>query len=312
VVHSFWVPKIAGKVDMVPLNDNFTWLIGTQVGTFYGQCAEFCGIAHAHMRFRVIVQTEEDFQAWIDGMHTAPDAPAPGSPEAVGQKLFGENCSVCHTSNSTSPGSYAQEVSAQQARWNGWIFDVENSTIVSAPNLTNFGDHTTIGAGLKDLNFDSLVGWITDPSSLKIGTRMQQHAAVYDTPDGKAKLSPSEISDIATYLLSLKPGSGSGGDTTGPGDGGDGTAIDGAAVFVETCAGCHSTGSDTIVGPGLAGLAERAASRVGDLSVDEYIEQSIRDPGAFVVPDFAPVMVSWSSLGDEKIDALITYLKTLK
>ena len=61
VIHSFWVPKIAGKVDMVPLHENYMWMTGTEVGEFYGQCAEFCGIAHAHMRFRVFVHTEEDF-----------------------------------------------------------------------------------------------------------------------------------------------------------------------------------------------------------------------------------------------------------
>ena len=315
VVHSFWVPKIAGKVDMVPLNDNFMWMIGSEVGTFYGQCAEFCGIAHAHMRFRVIVQTEEDFQAWLDGMHTAPDAPAPGSPEATGQQLFAANCSTCHTNNSTSPGSYAQEINTQQARWNGWISDTENSLIVSAPNLTNFGDHITLGAGLKDLNQDSLVAWITDPSSIKIGTRMQKHAAIYRTPDGELRpdgkpgLSESEISDIATYLLSLKPGSGSGDDTA---DSPDSGSIDGAAVFATNCTGCHSTGDDTKIGPGLAGVGERAASRVQGLSADEYIEQSIREPSASIVPGFNNLMPPWGHLGDDKIDALVTYLKTLK
>ena len=207
VIHSFWVPKIAGKVDMVPLNNNFLWMIGDEVGTYYGQCAEFCGIAHAHMRFRVIVDTEEDFQAWISGMHTAPDAPIAGSPEASGKNLFAANCSSCHTTDSTTPGSYAREISSQQARWNGWISDIENSGIVSAPNLTHFGTRSTLGAGLKDLTQESLEGWITDPSSVKIGTRMQKHAAVYDTADGTAKLSPTEVSNIAKYLLSLKPGS---------------------------------------------------------------------------------------------------------
>ena len=309
VIHSFWVPKLGGKVDMVPLNDNYLWLIGSEVGTFYGQCAEFCGIAHAHMRFRVIVHTEEDFQAWLEGMHTASDPPLPGSAEASGQQLFTANCSMCHTNNTTEPGSYAREINTQQARWNGWVSDIENSPVVSAPNLTHFGDHITIGAGLKDLNHDSLVRWITDPSSMKIGTRMQAHAGIYDTPDGKVKLSATEISDIATYLLSLKPGSGAGDATAEITDSG---GIDGAAVFNTNCAACHSTGDSAIVGPGLAGIAERAATRIEGLSADEYIEQSIREPEAFIVPDFPPVMVSWSNLGDDKINALITYLKTLK
>lgn len=307
VIHSFWVPKIAGKVDMVPLNDNYMWMIGDEVGTYYGQCAEFCGIAHAHMRFRVIVHEEEDFQAWIEGMHTAPDAPAPGSPEASGQNLFAANCSSCHTVDTTAPGSYSREIIAQEARWNGWISDIENSGIVSAPNLTHFGQRTTIGAGLKDLNQSTLEEWITDPSSIKIGTRMQKHAAVYNTADGTANLTPAEVSDIATYLLSLKPGSAPAGTVVETGGG-----ADGAEIFATNCASCHSTGDNTLVGPGLAGVGDRAGSQVSGLSADEYLEQSLLEPGAFVVDGFPAVMPGWSQLGDESIDALVTYLKTLK
>ncbi len=310
VIHSFWVPKIAGKVDMVPLNDNYLWMMGDEVGEYYGQCAEFCGIAHAHMRFRVIVDTEEDFNAWIAGMHTAPDLPAPFSTEAFGMMLFAGNCSSCHTNNSTSPGSYAQEVSSQQARWNGWVSDIENSAIVSAPNLTHFGTRSTLAAGIKDLNHESLVEWITDPSAIKIGTRMQDHAAIYNTADGKAKLTANEISDIATYLLSLKPGSGSGDQTIHMSGRGH---VDGAKLFATNCTACHSTGDDKIVGPGLAGVGDRAGSRVDGLNADEYLEQSLREPDAFVVDGFTPgLMPNWEKLGDDSIDALITYLKTLK
>jgi cytochrome c oxidase subunit 2 len=309
VIHSFWVPKIAGKVDMVPLNDNYLWMLGDEIGTFYGQCAEFCGIAHAHMRFRVVVESEEDFQAWVKGMHTASDAPVAGSPEASGRDLFGGNCSTCHTNNSTTPGSYGREISSQQARWNGWVSDIENSGIVSAPNLTHFGERSTLGAGLKDLTQESLIQWITDPSSIKIGTRMQKHAAVYNTSDGTANLTPAEVSDIATYLLSLKPGSG---DAMEVADSGAGAEIDAAAVFTTTCSGCHNTNSEKLVGPGLAGVGDRAGSRVDGLSADEYLEQSLREPGAFVVDGFAPLMPDQSGLGDATIEALITYLKTLK
>jgi len=305
VIHSFWVPKIAGKVDMVPLNDNFMWMISDEVGEYYGQCAEFCGIAHAHMRFRVIVHEEADFQAWVNGMHTAADAPIAGSPEASGKNLFAANCSSCHTNDSTTPGSYAREINSQQARWNGWVSDIENSGIVSAPNLTHFGTHNTIGAGLKDLTQESLEGWITDPSSVKIGTRMQKHAAVYDTADGKANLTPAEVSDIATYLLSLKPGTAPTGaviDTVG---------ADGAEIFATNCTSCHSTGEDTIVGPGLAGIGERAALRVDGMSAEDYLEQSLIAPAAYVVDGFPAVMPEWSYLGDKSIDALVDYLKTL-
>jgi cytochrome c oxidase subunit 2 len=311
VIHSFWVPKIAGKVDMVPLNDNYLWMLGDEVGTYYGQCAEFCGIAHAHMRFRVIVETEEDFQAWVQGMHTAPDAPVADSAEGRGKNLFAANCSSCHTVDSTAPGSYAREISSQQARWNGWISDIENSGIVSAPNLTHFGLRSTLGAGVKEYTDataqTALEEWITDPSSVKIGTRMQKHAAVYDTPDGTANLTPTEVSDIATFLLSLKPGTSAAGAVADTG--GD---ADGEAIFASNCTACHSTGDNKVVGPGMAGIGDRAGSQVAGLDADAYIEQSLREPAAFVVDGFPSVMPEWSHLGDDSIDALVTYLKTLK
>ena len=83
-------------------------------------------------------------------------------------------------------------------------------------------------------------------------------------------------------------------------------------MFAANCTACHSTGDDQIVGPGLAGIGERAGSRVPGLTADEYIEQSIREPGEFVVPTFPNAMPPWGNLGDDQIDALVTYLKTLK
>tara|TARA_Y100001970_G_scaffold54258_1_gene68773 strand:- start:9236 stop:10684 length:1449 start_codon:yes stop_codon:yes gene_type:complete len=309
VIHSFWVPKIAGKVDMVPLNDNYIWMIADEVGEFYGQCAEFCGTSHAHMRFRVFVHEEEDFLAWVDQMHTPADPPLPNTAESRGQMLFAANCSMCHTNNSTTPGSYIMEINTQDARWNNWIDDTENSALVSAPNLTHFGTHSTLGSGIKDLNHETLVEWIADPSSIKQGTRMQKQAMVYNTRDGKANLTDGEISDIATYLLSLKPGSGAElviDDI--PADG----VIDAEAVFATNCAACHSLGNDVIVGPGMGGIKDRAADRVSGLSAYEYIYESIVEPQAYIVEGYPPVMPGWASLGDETVNALVEYLLTLE
>jgi cytochrome c2 len=176
---------------------------------------------------------------------------------------------------------------------------------VSAPNLTHFGTRNTIGAGLKDLTQESLEGWIIDPSSVKIGTRMQKHAAIYDTADGKVNLTPAEVSDIATYLLSLKPGTAPVGTVIETG------GADGADIFATNCTSCHSTGDDTIVGPGLAGIGERAALRVAGMSAYDYLQQSLREPSAYVVDGFPAVMPEWSHLGDDSVDALIEYLTTL-
>ena len=81
VIHSFWIPKLGGKLDMVPLNDNYMWLLAEETGIYYGQCAEFCGVAHALMRFRAIAETEQNFETWVEGMRTEsipPHAAIPG------------------------------------------------------------------------------------------------------------------------------------------------------------------------------------------------------------------------------------------
>ena len=202
VLHSFWIPKIAGKVDMVPNHENQLWIKADNPGLYYGQCAEFCGVAHAMMRFRVIVHTNEDYQNWLEYMRTPPQDLVSGSDEDEGRKLFVGNCSMCHTYDSYKKAAYHKEINSQYNRWEEWKKDKENSAIVSAPNLTHFGNRITLGAGLKENNYDNLVKWIEDPDSIKIGTRMKNHAAIYTTEN---TLSDLEIQQIAKYLLSLKP-----------------------------------------------------------------------------------------------------------
>ena len=92
-----------------------------------------------------------------------------------------------------------------------------------------------------------------------------------------------------------------------------GDAGNGESLFtVNGCSGCHSTGTDKVIGPGLAGILQRAATRVEGMSAEAYIEQSIRDPGAFVVNDFSNVMPTrFDSLPDSDIQDLIAYLSTL-
>ena len=68
VIHSFWVPKLAGKTDAIPGRSNHMWLKGDEMGTYEGQCAEFCGTGHANMRFRVVVESQEDFDAWLTSL----------------------------------------------------------------------------------------------------------------------------------------------------------------------------------------------------------------------------------------------------
>ena len=203
VIHSFWIPKIAGKIDMVTNHQNKLWIRADNPGIYYGQCAEFCGIAHALMKFRVVVHTKEDFENWKNDMRTPPAALSPGSEEDEGRKLFIGKCSMCHTNDSYKKAAYHKEIQNQNNRWEEWKKDKEYSAIVSAPNLTHFGDRLTIGAGLKENNLETLSSWIENPDNIKIGTRMKNHAAIYNSDD--QFLTSNEIDQIAKYLLSLKP-----------------------------------------------------------------------------------------------------------
>ncbi len=311
VIHSFWVPKLAGKVDMIPLNDNLLWFIADEPGIYDGQCAEFCGIAHAHMRFRVVAHSEEDFQNWVAGMRTPPENADPDSPEATGSTLFATHCKSCHTNDSWRQGAYDLEIQQQDSRWAAWLDDIENSRLVSAPNLTHYGNRNFLAAGIKENSRENLIKWINDPSSIKIGTSMQDHAAIYqERDDKKIALSQEEVEDIADYLLSLKPGDIA--QLTPPAITGGTPEERGEQLFISTgCNACHSIDSeDTIVGPSLVGIADRAGTRT-ELSATDYMRQSINDPGAFIVDGFTNSMVV-PKLPAGQVDDLIAYISTLE
>ncbi|MEE9247275.1 MAG: cytochrome c oxidase subunit II, partial [Dehalococcoidia bacterium] len=97
VIHSFWIPNLMGKTDIIPRNVNETWFVADEPGIYKGQCAEFCGISHANMRFRVIVQTQSDFEKWKEDYLANKTAEATGD-AALGQTLFGsKGCTLCHS-----------------------------------------------------------------------------------------------------------------------------------------------------------------------------------------------------------------------
>ncbi|MBI2855605.1 MAG: cytochrome c oxidase subunit II [Chloroflexi bacterium] len=188
VVHSFWVPKLAGKMDIFPGKTTRMWFRADSLdsnldtperGPFFGQCAEFCGIAHSWMRFRVWVDTPEEFQAWVDTQLA--QAHTPDSPEAEeGAQLFlSKGCVACHTVNGV-PGAVG----------------------VRGPNLTHFGNRSTLAAGVKDLNDENLRAWLKDPDDIKEGTIMAREAPVYTNPS--LSLSDGDISALVAYLNSLK------------------------------------------------------------------------------------------------------------
>ena len=195
VIHSFWIPKLAGKIDMVPTRENYMWFQADETGTFYGQCAEFCGTAHAQMKFLVQVLPQEDYLAWAESFGEVPVLSAKAQ---AGQAVFNGTggCVVCHTATgSDDPAVVASRVQS---------FLTTETGIAPGPNLTDLATRERFGAGLVDLNRQNLRQWIKNPEDVKPGNYMSGRAAIYQNSDGQASLSETEISSLLEYLLSLK------------------------------------------------------------------------------------------------------------
>ena len=200
VLHSFWVPKLGGKVDVVPTRQNTLWLMADSdlieqqlPATYYGQCAELCGLAHAQMRFRVTVMSEEDYQDWVRD-YSPPSALTPVSQQ--GETLFAIHCSLCHTVNGPEQESVAQ------ARLDQFLTGAENAA-VPGPNLTDLRTRQTLAAGITDLTVENLHAWIKNPENIKPGNYMHSNALLYDE-GGDANLTDGEIDAIIEYLLNLR------------------------------------------------------------------------------------------------------------
>jgi cytochrome c oxidase subunit 2 len=171
VIHSFWVPQLAPKVDAVPGQRNRIVLDASRPGTYQGQCAEFCGLEHAHMRILVVAQSPADYRAWLEARRRPPPPPAAGSEAAAGQAVFlDQACSGCH------------RVAGTQA------------TARVGPDLTDVGSRTTLGAGTAANDPATLARWVTDAPSLKPGVKMPP-----------IQLTARETRVLVAYLDSLAP-----------------------------------------------------------------------------------------------------------
>jgi cytochrome c oxidase subunit 2 len=170
VIHSFWVPSIAGKMDLIPGRVTHLALEPTRTGVFRGACAEYCGASHALMAFHVVVMQRDEFDAWL--AHQAQPAQAPAHAEAThGQVAFTANgCTACHTIRGIA------------------------STGRVGPDLTHVGSRLRIGAGTLPNGRDALVQWIAHTDTVKPGVHMPEFRA----------LPPGDLSALAAYLDSLK------------------------------------------------------------------------------------------------------------
>lgn len=175
VIHSFWVPRLGGKTDMIPGRRNFMRLQADAPGTYGGQCAEYCGGPHALMGLVVVAHAPDDYAAWL-ARQSRPAAVVPSDqgPLALidqGRNVFAASgCAACHTIRGTEANGLA------------------------GPDLTHVGSRQTLGAGILPNNQGTMAGWISDSQSLKPGNRMPSYAV----------LSGQDVRAVAAYLESLK------------------------------------------------------------------------------------------------------------
>jgi cytochrome c oxidase subunit II len=171
VCHSFWVPRLGGKTDLIPGRINAMWFQTDQPGLYLGQCAEYCGTQHAHMLLRVVVDPPRDFESWLKN-EKEDQAPKDGDPEAVksGRKVFlGQSCVNCHRVRGTpARGNYA-------------------------PDLTHLMSRQTLASGMVPNTPENLRRWVADPQKIKPGCLMPAFG-----------LTERELDDVVRYLLTLR------------------------------------------------------------------------------------------------------------
>jgi cytochrome c oxidase subunit II len=169
VIHSFWVPSLDGKRDLIPGKDNSLWIQADRAGEYRGQCAEFCGYQHAHMGILVVAQPEAEFNRWLEAQRGLAHEPT-NDVEKRGREVFmSTTCVMCHSVRGTPAGSR------------------------TGPDLTHLATRKTIAAGTVPNTIGYLAGWILDPQKFKPGTRMPPHA-----------FEPADLHALLAYLTSLK------------------------------------------------------------------------------------------------------------
>jgi cytochrome c oxidase subunit 2 len=169
VIHSFWVPELAGKTDVIPGQVNDAWLMAEKPGVYFARCAEYCGMQHAHMALRVVAESDSEYTAWLSAQKD--DAAIPMSDEEThGREVFlGSACASCHQIRGTAAGALV------------------------GPDLTHIGSRRTVGAGALPNTEGNLAGWIANSQTIKPGNAMP---AMY--------LPARDLHDVVEYLESLK------------------------------------------------------------------------------------------------------------
>jgi cytochrome c oxidase subunit II len=169
VIHSFWAPSITGKRDLLPGYSSAFWFQIDRPGTYHGQCAEFCGLQHAHMGFSVVAESTDQFAAWKQ-QQLKPAADTDSQEATRGREVFLTHaCLMCHTIRGTDAGSRV------------------------GPDLTHIASRTMIAAETLPNTPGALAGWILDPQRIKPGTAMSPN-----------NLTPDDLQALIVYLRSLE------------------------------------------------------------------------------------------------------------
>jgi cytochrome c oxidase subunit II len=181
VIHSFWVPRLAGKQDLVPGQSTFLNLEADEPGRYYGQCAEYCGLSHVNMRIRVDALAQTEFDAWVEAQTTPAEAPT-DELAARGRELFGDlgdrqACAACHQV------------------WEG----DSGRTPGTGPDLTHLMSREEFAGAIHDLTPENLREWLRDPNSMK---SMQYEVNGIGMPN--LDLTDEELDALVAYLLTLE------------------------------------------------------------------------------------------------------------
>jgi cytochrome c oxidase subunit 2 len=167
VIHSFWIPQLAGKMDVIPGQTNVMWLQADQPGIYRGQCGEYCGAQHAHMAMYVIAESAHDYLEWTRNQ-LKEATPATSAALQQGEHAFLAHCAACHAVRGTAAGG------------------------ILGPDLTHLMSRHTIAAGLLPNTTGNLASWIADSQALKPGSRMPALA-----------ISGPDLSTVVAYLETL-------------------------------------------------------------------------------------------------------------
>jgi len=170
VMHSFWIPALHGKVDLIPGHTNFVRIQAGEPGNYAGQCAEYCGAEHARMRLLVVAQTPDEYAAWLDEQRKPTSEPASADAIAGEQVFLNAACILCHQISGTPAGGRV------------------------APDLTHLASRQYIAANSYPNNTAYLEAWVTHAQSLKPGAEM---------PD-LTQFTGEQLRDLVAYLRQLK------------------------------------------------------------------------------------------------------------